>query len=223
MIRYIHNNSEITATRYGNAVAQSFFSLKDAIRIKEALLEPVTEDNPAPDMLLLAQSLHSYSNVYVTNRLLNELSLRNQKRVRSNNLFSGSILNMVHASHLGKKSKKRLNRRLYDVIIAWSEDIFNCSHEESPYCDCGKRNVEGFIFDYRLSGMSIKEILLTLQDEYEIKVFHGDVVDYLESIIYSLLSIQKIGRSLPVPPQTMLQIREIRDLVYQLIGPRKAK
>lgn len=221
LIRYIRNNQEIRTTRFGSAVAQSFFSLSDAIRIKESLLQPVTEDDPAPDMLILAQSLHSFDNVYVTNRMIRELSSHNQQRSRSNNLFSNSILSMISAQHLSKKGTKRIRKRVYDIILAWSEDLFNCNHEEKPYCNCGKRNVEGYIFDYRLSGMSIRDILQTLKDEYEIKVFYGDVIDYLEAIIYSLLSIQKIGRSLSVPPQTMIKLREIREIVNLLIGPRK--
>ncbi|MHA2002170.1 MAG: DEAD/DEAH box helicase [Promethearchaeota archaeon] len=221
MIQLLKNKSLIRATLFGEAVAESFFKLSQTIEIKKALQRIVDEDNPAPDMLMIAQSLQSFTNVYVTNRILSELSLKNQKPLRSNNLFSSAVLSMIGSEHLGKKHKVKIKRRVFDIILTWSENIFNCNCEDRPYCDCGKRNVEGFIFDYRLSGLSISEIVQTLRDEFEIKVFFGDLTDYLESIIYSLLSIRKIGRSIQIPAQTMIKIRSISGTINQLIGPRK--
>jgi len=70
LIEIIRNKSEIRSTRFGKAVAESFFSLKSAIKIRKTLIAPVSEEIPAPDMLELAQSLETFNNVYVTNRLL---------------------------------------------------------------------------------------------------------------------------------------------------------
>lgn len=221
MIQKAFNNTEFRTTRFGKAVAESYMTLTQAIRIRDEITYPVTEDSPAPDMIRLAQSLNSFNNVYVTNRILAELSMKSERQSRSNNLFSNSVLSMIHADYMGKKHRSRINRRLYEVILKWSEEIFNCVCEESPYCDCGRKNVEGFIFDYRLSGMSISEIIATLKDEFEIKIFAGDVIDYLESIIYSLLAIQKIGKSLRIPAKTMLRLREIPSIINMFIGPRK--
>ncbi|MHA1777150.1 MAG: DUF5814 domain-containing protein [Promethearchaeota archaeon] len=221
MIRPVYNNTEFRTTKFGKAVAESYLSLSQAIQIRKELTRPVTEENPAPDMLILAQSLNKFMNVYVTNRMLAELSLKSERQSRSNNLFSNSVLSMISADYMGKKQRGRLNRRVYETIIRWIEDIFNCSCEDSPYCDCGRKNVEGFIFDYRLSGLSISEIVQVFKDEFEIKIFPGDLIDYLERIIYSLLAIQKIGKSVTVSPQTMLQLKEIPKLINQLIGPRK--
>jgi len=221
LIELIRNKSIAHATRFGKAVAESFFSLKTAIKIRESLIMPVTEENPAPDMLELAQSLETFNNVYVTNRILSELSLKGNQQVKSNNLFSSSVLSMVNAEHLGKKKRTHISRRLYSVIIRWSEDIFNCVCKDKPYCDCGKESIERFIVDYRLAGLSVTEIVLELEEEYEIKIFKGDIIDYLESIINNLFSIQKIGRSVIIPAQTMLRIKDIHNIVNDLIGTKK--
>lgn len=223
MIRPVYNNTEFRTTRFGKAVAESFISLSQAIQIRKELTKPVTEENPAPDMLILAQNLNQFLNVYVTNRMLAELSLKSERQSRSNNLFSNSVLSMISADYMGKKQRGRINRRVYETILRWIEDIFNCTCEDSPYCDCGRKNVEGFIFDYRLSGLSINEIIQAFKDEFEIKIFPGDLIDYLEQIIYSLLAIQKIGKSVSVPPQTMLQLKQIPKIINLLIGPRKSK
>ncbi|QEE17469.2 DUF5814 domain-containing protein [Promethearchaeum syntrophicum] len=220
-IEIIRNKSVARATRFGKAVAESFFSLKTAIKIRKSLITPVSEELPAPDMIELAQSLDTFNNVYVTNRILSELSIKGNQQVKSNNLFSSSVLSMVNAEHLGKKKRAHVSRRLYGVIIRWSEDIFNCTCKDKPYCECGKNNIERFIVDYRLSGLSVTEIVLELEEEYEIKIFTGDIIDYLESMINSLFSIQKIGRSVKIPAQTMLKIKDIRKIVNELIGTKK--
>ncbi len=221
LVEIIRNKSEVRATRFGKAVAESFFSLKNAIKIRETLIAPVSEENPAPDMLDLAQSLETFNNVYVTNRLLSELSLKQNHQVKSNNLFSSSVLSMIGSEHLGKKKRAHLSRRLFTVIIRWSEDIFNCTCKDKPYCDCGKKSIERILVDYRLSGLSVTEIVLELAEEYEIKIFMGDIIDYFESIINSLFSIQKIGRSVIIPAQTMLRIKDIHNIVNDLIGTKK--
>ncbi len=221
LIEIIRNKSVLRVTRFGKAVAESFFSLKTAIKIRKSLIAPVTEENPAPDMLDLAQSLETFNNVYVTNRILSELSLKGNQQVKSNNLFSSSVLSMVNSEHLGKKKRTHISRRLYSVIIRWSEDIFNCVCKDKPYCDCGKKTIERFIVDYRLSGLTVNEIVLELVEEYEIKMFTGDIIDYLESIINNLFSIQKIGRSIIIPAQTMLRVKDIHNIVNDLIGTKK--
>ena len=207
-------------SRFGKAVAESFFTLEDANRIRKALIMPVTEEFSGYGMIELAQSLNKFKNVYVTARMLRDMSLKSQRQARSNNLFSNSILGMIGADNLGKK-KGRHSKRLFEVILKWSEEIFNCTCADSPYCDCARLNVEGYILDWRLAGMSVMEIMATLGDEYEIHVFHGDLIDYLESMIYSLLAIQKIGRALKIPAQTMRKIHNIPKTVFRLIGPRK--
>ena len=223
MIRKVFNNTEFRTTKFGQAVAESFLTLSQAVEIRNKITYPVTEETPPPDMIRLAQSLHAFKNVYITNRLLAELSMKNERQSRSNNLFSNSVLSMISADYMGKKQRSRINKRLYEVILRWSENIFNCMCEESPYCDCGRKNVEGYIFDYRLSGLSIADIIETLKEEFEIKIFPGDLVDYLEGIIYSLLSIGKIGKSVRIPAQTMLRLREIPQIINSFIGPRKNK
>jgi helicase len=221
LIDIIRNKSVVRATRFGKAVAESFFSLKSAIKIQKTLIAPVSEEIPAPDMLELAQSLETFNNVYVTNRFLSELSLKGNQQVKSNNLFSSSVLSMIGSEHLGKKKRTHLSRRLFSVIIRWSEDIFNCICKDKPYCDCGKESIERFIVDYRLSGLSVTEIVLELEEEYEIRIFKGDIIDYLESIINNLFSIQKIGRSVIIPAQTMLRVKDIHNIVNDLIGTKK--
>jgi putative ATP-dependent RNA helicase len=219
-IQYLPNKKDIRVTKFGQAVAESFFSLEIANTIRKVLTQKVTEKNPAPNMLELAGRFNKFKNAYLTNRIISAISTRNQRSSRSNNLFSSSVLGLVSADSL-KSKKNTINRRVYHIILAWSEHIFNCSCSDAPYCDCGRNNLERLIMETRMQGTTIKETIMGLEEAFEIQVYHGDLIDYLESIIYTLLSISKIGRSLNVPPQTMLKIRGIKKLVSLLIGPIK--
>jgi superfamily II helicase len=69
--------------------------------------------------------------------------------------------------------------------------------------------------------MSLNEILLYLADIYEIQIFHGDLTDWFEQLIYSLQAIYKIGQTLKVPAQTMISIQNIPRLIDQLINAKK--
>ncbi len=222
LIRSVYNNAEWRATRFGKSVAESFFSLENALKIRDTLLQPISLEMPAPNILKLAQSLHQFNNVYVTNRMLAELSLKNERVMRSNNLFSNSVLSMIKAEHLGKKTT-HINRRVLNTILKWTQEIFNCTCSDKPYCDCGRKQVENIIVTLRTDSLTLSEIIEELREEYEIKIFLGDLVDYFEALIYSLFSIAKIGRSLAIPAKTMLKLREIPKLVNQLIGEKGKK
>jgi len=207
-------------TRFGKAVAQSFFTLGEADYIRDLLTDKVTEDNPPADPVIIAMHLEEFNNVYVTKRMIADLKTESQGNLGSNNLFSTSVLSMTGAEHMGKKGR-RIPRGVFDTIIKWQEDIFNCNCEEKPYCECGKLNVAGYILDYRLSGLNFNQIAQTLKDVYEIKVFLGDLMDYIESIIYDLLAIEKIGKALDIPRETQEKIKEIPHIVDLLVkGPK---
>ena len=124
---------------------------------------------------------------------------------------------LFRSQHLGKKA--HVSRRVFNVLRAWSEDIFNCVCKDHPYCECGRANVERIIIENRLVGMSINELISGLADEYEIQTFRGDLNDFFEGLIYSLLAIQKMGRALTLAPQTMLKIHNIPRIVAQIIQP----
>jgi helicase len=218
-VRKVWEGSDLRTTTFGRAVAESFLRVDQANEIRTTLMQPVTEDEPAPDPLDIARVYHPFNNVYVTNRILSELSAKNQGKSTSNNLFSNAVLSLVDAQNVGKKGY--VSRRLFNVIRAWAEDIFNCVCKERPYCDCGRDHVERIIIDSRLEGLTLNQISEGLVEEFEILVFRGDLTDFFEGLIHLLQSIHKMGRALAIPAQTMLKIRSIPRTIQRLIQPPK--
>ncbi|MFX1258805.1 MAG: DUF5814 domain-containing protein, partial [Promethearchaeota archaeon] len=79
----------------------------------------------------------------------------------------------------------------------WVRDIFNCKCKDTPYCDCGRLNLEQLILNLRIeANYSIEEIRNYLASEYKILVFKGDLIDYLENVIYSLESVKNISEGI---------------------------
>jgi len=116
------------------------------------------------------------------------------------------------------KKRKSFSREFVDFISKWLNDIFNCSCKDSPYCDCGKLNLEKMILNSRVKHqLTIEEICRTFEDEYKIKIFKGDVIDYLENLIYSLESIKNIleGTS-HLDPMYLAELQEIPKIVSKI-------
>jgi helicase len=218
-IKLIRNQSEAITTRFGRAVGETFLRTDKALQIKEALTVPVSEEKSAPDLLKLAQEMDPFKNVYVTNRGLSEMSSKNQAKPTSNNLFSNAILSLMTADSLAKKG--HMSDRFYEILLKWSDEIFNCTCQDKPYCECAREHIQEILLESRFQGMSLDEILLYLADIYEIQIFHGDLTDWFEQLIYSLQAIYKIGQTLKVPPQTMLRIQNIPNVIDQLIHAKK--
>ena len=212
-------------TQYGKAVAESYFSLKNSIEIRDELLAPlylIDEDGekielkpPEPMKIAIKQNLPN--NVYITNGMMSTLSKSSNSKINTNNLFSNAVLSLTSSESMGKNSKS-LNRGIFTTLQKWFRDIFNCECEDAPYCNCGKENVVGLLIDYRLSGFSVEESIAELRNAYEIQMYSADVISLLESIIYSLLSIQKIGKALKLHPIVKEKIHEINHYVAELIG-----
>ncbi|HDZ19092.1 hypothetical protein LCGC14_1313370 [marine sediment metagenome] len=116
------------------------------------------------------------------------------------------------------RKRKTFSREFMDFITKWTSDIFNCRCKDNPYCDCGRKNLEKLILNLRIKeNMSIEEISDYLNVEYKIIVFKGDIIDYLEGLIYSLESIKNIGVRLANLDKNYLnEILEIPSLIEEI-------
>ncbi|MFX0145618.1 MAG: DUF5814 domain-containing protein, partial [Candidatus Hodarchaeota archaeon] len=66
-------------------------------------------------------------------------------------------------------------------------------------------------------NMTIEEISNYLMEEYGIMVFKGDLIDYLENLIYSLESIKNIADGISnLNEDFRREIREIPNLIENI-------
>ncbi len=181
----INENQVYKSTRLGQAVAKSFLTTEQCLEIIDTLRK---KDKTIIDIAL---ELKPIKNVYLSKGIVADLAKNVNMRYLSNNLFSGSVLSLMNAEYV--KKRRTFSREFIEFISKWVSEIFNCKCKNNPYCDCGRINLEKMILNSRIKhNLSIEEICRSFEDDYKIKIFKGDVIDYLENLIYSLESITNI-------------------------------
>ena len=199
----IKENLTIKATRLGRAIANSFLSVDESFEIIKKM------QNNLESPIDIALNLEFLRNVYLSKNLVADLSKNVNMKYFSNNLFSASVLSLMNADYV--KKRKTFSRDFIDFIMKLTSDIFNCNCKDNPYCDCGRLNLEKLIVNLRvIENMTIEEIANYLIEEYKILVFKGDLIDYLENLIYSLESIKNIAEGISKLEENY--VREIKKI-----------
>ncbi len=181
----IKENLFIKDTRLGRAIAKSFLTVNQCLEIVESLK---SRDKKAIEIAL---DIKPIKNVYLSKAIVADLAKNVNMRYFSNNLFSGSVLSLMNADYVRKR--KTFSREFIEFISKWVNDIFNCNCKDTPYCDCGRLNLEKLLLNLRIkNNYTIEEISRYFEEEYKILIFKGDLIEYLESLIYSLESIKNI-------------------------------
>ncbi|MFW9897380.1 MAG: DUF5814 domain-containing protein, partial [Candidatus Thorarchaeota archaeon] len=172
-------------TRLGQAIAKSFLSIEECLDIIDDL------KNKGKSMIEIALELKPIKNVYISKGIVADLAKNVNMRYLSNNLFSGSVLSLMNAEYV--KKRKNFSRDFIEFISKWISEIFNCNCKDNPYCNCGRINLEKMILDLRIKHkLSIEDISRIFEEEYKILIFKGDLISYLEELIYSLEAIKNI-------------------------------
>jgi helicase len=185
----IKEDLTIKKTYLGRAIANSFLSIDEGLEIINKL------ENKLESPIDIALNLEILRNVYLSKNVIAYLSKNVNMKYFSNNLFSASVLSLMNADYV--KKRKSFSRDFIDLITKLTSEIFNCACKDNPYCDCGRLNLEKLILNLRIQkDMTIEEITNYLNDKYKILVFKGDLIDYLENLIYNLESIKNIAEFL---------------------------
>ncbi|MFX1385934.1 MAG: DEAD/DEAH box helicase [Promethearchaeota archaeon] len=206
----IKEDLTIKTTRLGKAIANSFLSVNESLEIIEKLKFNLQKP------IDLALELNFIRNVYLSKNVVADLTKNVNMKYFSNNLFSASVLSLMNAEYVRKR--KTFSRDFIDFIMKLTNEIFNCSCKDNPYCDCGRLNLEKLILNLRIKeNMTIEEISRYLMEEYKILVFKGDLIDYLENLIYSLESVKNIVEGIPKLNEIyMKEVKEIPKLIKSI-------
>jgi len=183
------NNFSSVSNQLGRAIAKSFLTVDKSLDIINSLKKKTKK------VIDIVLELKPLKNVYLSKTVVADLSKNINMKYFSNNFFSASVLSLMDAEYV--KKRKKFSQKFIDYIIKWTKEIFNCKCSDNPYCECGRLNLEKIIFRLRTEeGLSIKEISEFLELEFKILVFKGDIIDYLENLIYSFESILNISRGI---------------------------
>ena len=162
----------------------------------------------------IAIYMHPLKNIYVNNAVMNEIHSKGRGSKSSSLLFSNSTISLLSAENLGKKRK--LSRFMKDLLEIWTREVFNCSCEENPYCDCARRNVQKQLIILRLEGRNIREILKWMDTRWYLRFYMGDLLDYYDALIHNLKSIHKIGKSISISDDVESNINILTDVIKDL-------
>ncbi|MFO8017963.1 MAG: DEAD/DEAH box helicase [Promethearchaeia archaeon] len=186
----IKKGSQYYATNLGRSIAKSFLTIRESLDIIDLIRD---EENTITEISL---ELKPLKNVYLSKGMVADLAKNVNMKYMSNNFFSASVLNLMNAENVRKR--KKFSRKFIRFVTRWMDDIFTCDCEDKPYCDCGRINLESIILDLRTKdNFSISEICMYLHEKYNLTVFKGDIIDYLNSLIYSFQSIKNIALGIP--------------------------
>jgi len=206
----ITENFTYKPTRLGQAIAKSFLSVDQCLEIVSLLR------NKEKSVREIALNLKPLKNVYLSKGIVADLAKNVNMKYLSNNLFGASVLSLMNAEHIRKR--KTFSREFIDFISKWVSDIFNCNCKDSPYCDCGRFNLEKMLLNLRVEhNLTIDEIRSYFNEEYKIIIFKGDIIDYLENLIYTLESIKNIAEGVSdIDSTTRSEIEKIPKLIEKI-------
>jgi len=175
------------ATFLGQSVAKSFLTIEVSLSIIDELKKKEKK------IIEIVLDLKKLRNVYLTKKVVADLSKHRPAKYASNNFFSSSNLTLMDANYV--KKRKSFSDDFINYVVKWTREIFNCDCKDNPYCECGRLNLEKIILNLRIEdNFSIKEITEYLESELEIMIYKGDITDYLENLIYSFESILNISK-----------------------------
>ena len=168
----IKENFVYKPTYLGQAIAKSFLTIDECLEVVEMLRDK------AKSVIDVALDLKPIKNVYLAKGIVADLSKNVSMRYRSNNLFSGSVLSLMNAEYVRKR--KTFSQEFIEFVSKWITDIFNCNCKDSPYCDCGRLNLEKIIINLRIDQrLTIEQICEYFEEEYKILIHKGKtIVDY---------------------------------------------
>ncbi|MHA1147790.1 MAG: DEAD/DEAH box helicase [Promethearchaeota archaeon] len=182
--------TKYSITNLGRAIAKSFLTVDKSLEIIGKL------NNTENIIIDIVLELKPIKNVYITKDIVADLSKNVNMKYFSNNFFSASVLSLMNAEYI--KKRKKFSQTFIDLVLKWTKDIFKCKCNESPYCDCGRLNLEKIILSLRTENkFNVEEICTYLEKTYKILIFKGDLIDYLENLIYTLESIKNIIKGVP--------------------------
>ncbi|MFX0113649.1 MAG: DUF5814 domain-containing protein [Candidatus Hodarchaeota archaeon] len=190
-------------TDYGRSAAISFLRPTQAALIKRSLQRG---KNP----LDIALQLEPLESIYLSPRLHGYLERTFRTRFGTR-LLTGPALDIMNEASRSDDAGVTLDDWILEIFSRWSLRFFNCGHEDKPYCDCGRLKINREIVRLRKAGLDPSQISLSLRRTYELSAYPGDIFKWLDSVLYRLDGIRRVGKAIGQYPLIGLLIRQIEN------------
>jgi superfamily II helicase len=147
--------------------------------------------------------------VYVKNaRRLSSQMDRNMPR----NVFSGAALDILYNTD----EVEKVDSATRDQLLGFVTDFMNCDCDDAPYCGCPERKFVRYLIDLRREGASPSRIVETLEAEYGLYAYEGDVLGFLDTSVRSLEAVEEVADTL-AEYEARDEARRVRD---EVVGSR---
>jgi len=200
-------------TDYGRSAAISFLRPSQADLVKKGMRKNI-------DPLDLALKLEPFESIYLSPRLHGYLERTFRTRFGTR-LLTGPALDIMEEASTSDDAGVNLDDWLLEIFAKWNLKFFNCGCEERPYCDCGRLKINREIIRLRLSGLDPVQISLAIRRAYELSAYPGDVYKWLDSVLYRLEGIRRVGKAINRFPRIGKLIRQIENPGRFMTNKRK--
>ncbi len=173
-------------TSLGRAATLSFFSPAKTLKIVSGI-------HSKKHFLSIALEISAPQNIYLSKKLHSYLEKNYHMRF-STRLINSPVLDVMSASLKGKEATE-LSKWCLNVFAKWTQEFFSCNCSENPYCSCGAINIGKYLVNERIRGLNINQISGSLT-YYELLIYPGDVLSFLNTIIHELEGIQRISNAI---------------------------
>ncbi|GAB4307322.1 MAG: DUF5814 domain-containing protein [Promethearchaeota archaeon] len=177
-------------TPLGDAFSSSFMDLDDCSRLLGEVCE--VEEGDVEALQRLVVDVVPLKNVYLTSHVVRELSKQTRRGGASSMFFTQASRAFMDANSVVLK-RKRLKGPLLALYLRWVQDLFTCDCEQKPECGCARVELELKVVKARASGRSLENLRRKLRDDYEILVYYGDLLNYLDSLVHVARSVARMA------------------------------
>jgi len=180
----INKQNQWYITPLGRAISSSFlkptFGFNIAKKTTKLPIEEVAIEIAPIESILLTSQIHSQIE-------------RSMKTNLSRKFLSDGILDFVIGSGL---NPKKLSLALVERVKQWNRLFFDCNCKSNPFCIHPKIKLSKLVLELRLSELSISQIIYKLSQKYDLFMYPGDLLSWLDEIIHAIQSISRLAKAM---------------------------
>lgn len=140
----------------------------------------------------IAVEIAPLESVFLTNRFHAKLEHAIKSHL-SSRFFSDGILETINDL---SQIKGKVSPLLMDKIRFWQRNFFDCKCKSNPYCEHPRQKISLLVLDLRMEGRSISQITNILSKEYDLLIYQGDLLNWLDEVIHAINAIGRLAKAM---------------------------
>jgi helicase len=171
-------------TGLGRAISESFLEPSFGYEIARKTQHASVED--------IAIEIAPLESIYLTSRIQGKME-QALKHPISSRFLSDGVLDIITSSSL---IRGKITPFLTSRIKEWLSLFFDCNCKSNPFCEHPVKNLSKLVLELRMEGMDPGQISGELSKEYDLLVYQGDLINWLDEIIHAAQSISKLAKAM---------------------------